>query len=132
MNRKRNKSMRRSVGSGSRILWILKSLLISYVVTALLLFIMAALLYKFDLDERAVSAGIVAIYVLSALIGGVMLGKMVPQRRFLWGLLLGASYFMVLILITIGVYREIDTTGIHLLTTFALCAGGGMLGGMIS
>lgn len=57
----------------------------SYIVTGVLLLVLAMLLYKFELDEKTVSAGIVAIYVASTLIGGLVLGKMAKVRMFFVG-----------------------------------------------
>ncbi len=112
--------------------WILKSLLLSYALTGALLLVLAMLLYKLDMDEKAVSAGIIAIYITATLIGGLAIGKMAKTRKFLWGLILGILYFALLILITIGVYRTLDGAAASLVTTFFLCAGGGTIGGMIS
>lgn len=112
--------------------WILKSLLLSYALTGALLLILAMLLYKLDMDEKAVSAGIVAIYITATLIGGLVIGKMAGTKKYLWGLILGILYFALLILITIGVYRTLDGAAASLITTFLLCAGGGTIGGMIS
>lgn len=113
-------------------LWILKSLLTSYVITGILLLALAMLIYKLDMDERMVSAGIVAIYVTATLFGGLVIGKMAKTRRFFWGLLLGVLYFSFLLVITLGVYRTLDGAMNNFVTTFLLCAGGGMIGGMIS
>ena len=52
-----------------------KALLASFIVTGILLFILTFLLYKFDWDEQKVTAGIVAIYVISTFVGGFILGK---------------------------------------------------------
>lgn len=112
--------------------WILRSLLLAYVLTGILLLALAMLLYKMDLDEKAVSAGIVAIYITATLVGGIAIGKMAKTRRFLWGMILGILYFALLVLITIGVYRTLDGGAASLATTFLLCAGGGTIGGMIS
>lgn len=124
--------MDKKAGKETKILWMLKALLLSYVVTGVLLLLLALLLYKLQLDEQAVSAGIVAVYVTATLIGGLAAGKMAGRRRFLWGLMTGVFYFLLLLLITFGVYRSLDGSSIHLVTTFILCAGGGMTGGMIS
>ena len=51
------------------IMWILKSLLAAYVVTGILLMILAMALYKFELTEEAVTAGITAVYLLSTFAG---------------------------------------------------------------
>lgn len=115
-----------------KVMWMLKSILASYIVTAVLLLILALLLYKLELGEKVVSAGIVSIYILSTLIGGLIIGKIAQTRRFIWGISLGIIYFLLLLLITLGVYREIATDTSNLITTFVLCIGGGMIGGMIS
>ena len=124
--------MDKKAGKETKILWVLKALLLSYVVTGALLLLLALLLYRLQLDEQAVSAGIVAVYIVARLLGGRTAGKMAKSSRFLWGLVTGALYFVLLILITLGVYRTLDGSGIHMVTTFVLCAGGGMIGGMIS
>lgn len=111
---------------------MLKSLLFSYVVTGMLLALLTVLLYKFELDEQLVSAAIVAIYVLATMAGGLVIGKLVKVRRFLWGLGLGAAYFALLMLITLGVYHTLNGNAANMITAFILCSGGGMIGGMIS
>ena len=45
---------------------------------------------------------------------------------------LGIVYFGLLLLITLGVYRTLNGNAANLMTTFILCAGGGMAGGMLS
>ena len=60
------------------------------------------------------------------------IGKLVKVRRFLWGLGLGAAYFALLMLITLGVYHTLNGNAVNMITAFILCSGGGMIGGMIS
>ena len=116
----------------SPVMWILKALLASYIITGALLALLTVLLYKLELNEKAVSAAIVAVYVISTLIGGIAIGKMAKRKRFLWGIGLGILYFALLMAITLGVYHTLNTDGVNLVTTLILCAGGGMAGGMIS
>ncbi len=115
-----------------KIMWMLKAMLASYIVTGLLLLLLTFLLYQFKLDEQTVVAGIVVIYVVSTFIGGLILGKLTKKRKFLWGSILGGLYFLLLFLISYGIYREFNTNGINAITTALLCVGGGMLGGMVS
>ena len=75
---------------------------------------------------------IVAVYVLSTVVGGIVIGKLVRTRRFFWGLLLGNLYFILLLVITIILYRSLSGNGLNMLTAWILCTGGGMTGGMIS
>lgn len=124
--------MVRRVRKDSKVMWILKSLLTAYLITVILLVILAMLLYKFELNEKIVSAAIVVIYVLSTFAGGFIIGKLVGVRKFLWGLGVGVLYFALLVLITLGVYKTVNSDSVNLLTTLILCAGGGMTGGMLS
>lgn len=111
---------------------ILKALLCAYVVTGILLLVLTLLLYKAGLSEENVNAGIILVYVISTFSGGFVIGKLTGMRKFLWGLLLGVIYFVLLLLISLGIYHSLQADVMNLVTTFLLCAGGGMLGGMIS
>ena len=124
--------MERKIRKDAKVLWVLKSLLVSYIITGIMLMILTVLLYKLELNEKAVSAGIIAIYVVATLAGGLLIGKIAKVKRYLWGLGLGVAYFGLLLLITLGIYHTLEGNGTGLLTTFILCAGGGMIGGMIS
>ena len=119
--------MEKQVQKESKLIWILKSLLAAYLVTGILLVLLTFLLYQFELDEQKVTAGIVVIYVVSTFVG-----KLTKVKRFAWGLTLGVVYFVLLLLISLGIYRGIDGNWSNILTTFLMCAGGGMFGGMIS
>lgn len=114
------------------IMWMVKALLTAYVVTGILLIILALALYKFELNEGAVTAGVTAVYLISTFTGGLVVGKLAKVRRFLWGIVLGILYFALLLLVTVGIYRTFHGSSTEILVTFALCAGGGMAGGMIS
>ena len=124
--------MKNTVAKGTQAIQILKALLASYIVTGILLFILTFLLYKFDLDEQMVTAGIITIYVLSTFAAGFIMGKLKKSRKFIWGLGMGFLYFLLLFGISFGVYRSFDGSAVSVLSTFLLCAGGGMLGGMLA
>ena len=124
--------MEKKLQKDSWVMWILKSLLVYYVITGILLLLLAVALFKFELNEKAVSAAIVAIYIMATLLGGIVIGKFARVRRYLWGLGLGIGYFALLLLITLGVYRTLNGDAVNLVTTLILCAGGGMAGGMLS
>ncbi len=113
-------------------MWILKSLLASYIVTGLLLLLLSFFVYKFETGEELVMASIVAIYVIATFVGGFIIGKLTQVRKFIWGMVIGILYFALLFAISYGVYREFQTNGLNVITTMILCVGGGMLGGMLS
>lgn len=115
-----------------RVKAVLKSLLFSYAVTGIFLMILAFLLFRFNLGEEPVAAGILVIYVASCLLGGFMAGKMVRKDKYLWGILVGTGYFLLLALVSFGVQKSWDMTPARTVTTFLMCLGGGTLGGMLS
>ena len=115
-----------------KVIWWIKSLLASYIVTGILLLVLTFFMSKFELNEKIVSAAIVGIYVVSTLIGGMIIGKLTKSKRYLWGMVLGILYFVLLLLITLGVYRTLNGDSVSIVTSLILCAGGGMTGGMIS
>lgn len=115
-----------------KLLRVLKALLAAFVTSSLMLLLLTFLLYRFDLSEQIIVAGVVFIYLVSTFVGGLALGKMEKVRRVFWGLLLGVLYFVLLLAITLVMYRGLDNNGANLFTTFLLCVGGGMFGGMIS
>ena len=128
----RREQMRKKEQNEVWIMWMVKALLAAYVVTGILLIILALALYKFELNEGAVTAGVTAVYLMSTFTGGLVVGKLAKVRRFLWGIVLGILYFALLLLVTVGIYRTFHGSSTEILVTFALCAGGGMAGGMIS
>ena len=128
----RREQMRKKEQNEVWIMWMVKALLAAYVVTGILLIILALALYKFELNEGAVTAGVTAVYLISTFTGGLVVGKLAKVRRFLWGIVLGILYFALLLLVTVGIYRTFHGSSTEILVTFALCAGGGMTGGMIS
>ena len=124
--------MKHAMERGTQVFQVMKALLASYIVTGILLFVITFFLYKFEWDEQMVTEGIILIYVVSTFVGGFILGKIKKARKFLWGLVMGTLYFALLFLVSFGVYRSFDGNGTNVITTFLLCAGGGMLGGMLA
>lgn len=115
-----------------KVLQILKVLVASYIVTGLVLVLLTTLLYHFEMGESIISAGIIVAYLLSGFFGGFLIGKKQKEKKFLWGALVGAAYFVVLIVISLLVYRKIQGDLGNFITTMVLCVGSGTLGGMIS
>ena len=118
--------------SGVPVAFLLKSLIFSYILTVLMLGVLAFLLYKLQLGEKAVNMAIIVIYVAATALGGFLAGKRMKSRRFLWGLLLGGAYFLILTAVSLIVGKGNIQMGSSFFTTLVLCAGGGMLGGMLS
>lgn len=111
---------------------MLKSLLSAYIITGLLLLFVAFLLYKFQLSEGKVNICIIIIYAVSSFLSGLLEGKMMKTRKFLWGAAAGLLYFVILTLISLAVNQGFAGGSSHFVTTLILCTAGGTLGGMLS
>ncbi|MBE5981173.1 MAG: TIGR04086 family membrane protein [Paenibacillaceae bacterium] len=110
----------------------LRNLLVTYILTGVLLVILALALYRFRLKEGQIRLGVNAVYVITCLFGGILMGKSIKQRRFFWGLLLGLLYFLVLLAVSFMLNRGINGSMNQILTTMAICVASGTAGGMLS
>ncbi len=110
---------------------LLKILLFMYIVTGGLLLLLTVLLSKMQLSEGAVSIGIVAIYVISGFLGGLLAGKRMKSKKFLWGMVMGACYFLVLAIGSVVFHKGLDMEMTRFATTLVLCIASGMVGGMV-
>jgi putative membrane protein (TIGR04086 family) len=115
-----------------KIMSLLTSLIVSYLITGLMLLILALLLYKMNFDEGKVTIGIIAVYIFSCFIGGNIVGRKVGEKKYLWGMILGVVYFVLLLGISTLVQPGSMTGVRYLITSMIMCVGGGMLGGMLS
>lgn len=113
------------------VFFLLKYLLFAYMLTAVMLLLLALLLYKVGLSEGTVSIAISAIYVVSTFTAGLMAGKKLKNRKFLWGMAVGALYFVILAIISLLVNQSVSELGNSFFTTLILCAAGGTMGGML-
>ncbi|MBQ9885562.1 MAG: TIGR04086 family membrane protein [Lachnospiraceae bacterium] len=111
---------------------LLRSLIISYIITIILLLIIALLLYKLKLSSGQLNIGITLTYILSCFIGGFITGKSARLKRYLWGGLGGLLYFLILLLVSFIFSNPLDNGIAQIILVFALCTGGGAMGGMIS
>ena len=111
---------------------VLISLVASYLLSALLLFILTFILYRLKLKESQIAPAVYALYVISCLVGGLLCGKALHSRRFFWGLLTGMLYFLALfaasILLRHGQVPEFS----RMMPVLACCAAGGTVGGILS
>ena len=112
--------------------FIIKCMLGAYILTAGLLLLLAFILYRFGLSEKVVSVCIIAIYIVVTFLAGLLAGKREGKRKFLWGLLMGVLYFGILTAVSLVVNKGLEDVAGNMLTVFFLCAGSGMLGGMVS
>ena len=112
-------------GDALRFLIILVGML---VVSALVLAVVTA----FMLKAGIISGGVIAAYVVSALLGGFCIGQVKGRQKFLWGLLIGLCYFLVLFLTGKMIYHSGADFGFQTVSSGMICAVAGMIGGMLA
>ena len=110
-------------GDALRFLIILVGML---VVSALVLAVVTAFMLKGHM-----TAGLAA-YVVSALLGGFCIGQVKGRQKFLWGLLIGLCYFLVLFLTGKMIYHSGADFGFQTVSSGMICAVAGMIGGMLA
>lgn len=111
---------------------VMGAMLWSLLMTGILLAAAAFLLWKTDLSPNTQKIIVLILYVLSAGTGGFAVGKMQKERKFLWGLLVGVLYFLILLLIH-GIFGGLS--GIfwkNVVTVAVICSMSGTLGGMLA
>lgn len=110
---------------------ILKELLLQVVLSGVLVIILAFFVFRFSLGDGAIKFMILAIYGICSLIGGLILGRSMERRKFLWGLIAGAVYIGLIIGISFAVQGNVGNGLISMGVGIAVCLGCGTFGGMI-
>lgn len=113
-------------------LHIIKALLWAYILTGGLLLLLALFVLRFGLSEKAVSLVIIGIYIGVTFFAGFFMGKKLKTKKFMWGLLVGSLYFLILIILSLAVNHSFKDVATNFFSVLVMCAGSGMLGGMLS
>lgn len=108
-----------------------KGVVLAYIISALVLVVLAFLMYKMELSESVVRGAIIFAYVVSCFVSGMVVSANREGRRYLWGLLQGVIYYVILLVVSMICNRAVFTQIPGILPALFLCAFGGMLGGMV-
>ncbi len=111
---------------------MMKTLFLMYAVTLILLLLLALILFKMEPQEIVCKIWLIAVYIISGLLGGFLIGKRRKTQKFLWGFFVGVFYFLILFAVSLLLYKGLTGDWMHLITTMVLCAASGTVGGMIS
>lgn len=105
--------------------------LTALVTTVVLLLITAVLLDKLSLSEHTVRLLIYIVYIISGFSAGYVAGKWKKEKKFLWGLLAGLVWLVIVLIISICMNGTNMNPG-ELFPAIVCMIGGGMLGGMLA
>lgn len=111
---------------------VAKTIVVTAIVTIAMLMILALLLLKVGFEDKTVLIGIGIIYFAANMAGGFIIGKVKGKRRFIWGLAVGITYFLVLSLVSFLVTGQVYQGDMPVIAGLLCCVGGGFIGGIIS
>lgn len=109
-----------------------KVMILEAVLSVILLCAFALVLQKMQPAESVVTMGIKLLYVLVNFIGGMLIGKIMSQRKFLWGVVTGLGYFVIISLLSFVMHQGFYADIHNALTICLLCMAGGTVGGMLA
>ena len=105
--------------------------LISVMISAVGMVLASLIFYAVGEGQNRIRVSVYVVVVLAVLIGGIYAGHRIGYRRFLWGLALGAIYYVSLCLISVASGCMTAAGWQFCLPFVLLCLGSGMLGGML-
>lgn len=118
--------------NGMKIMAVLRNLILMYILTAACLLLLSFGVYKLELSEAVVGIFVIVIYLAVTFLGGLLTGKKVKEKKFLWGALFGFLYILIVMLASLVMHKEFDVMSTKAVTSMVLCVCGGLLGGMFS
>ncbi len=124
--------MNRENNISSLILPIVKTALAVIFFTFAMIFLLAVIIFKFHINDSVINNCILVIYFLANFIGGLIIGKVKKEKKFLWGFLTGLTYFIILSIASFIVLQSFYSAPLPAVFAFLCCILGGMAGGMIS
>lgn len=116
----------------SKAMLILKVLVAAYIITGIGLLVLSLFLLKLKISNSTLGIGVICIYILSTFVSGFIIGKITRDRKYFWGFIMGFAYFMILTIVSFIVNRSLYQDFNHAMAVLGICAGSGMLGGMLS
>lgn len=115
----------------NKVVSIFKVLLMEFLCSAVLLALVALLMYKAGIDQSVTIILVGVVYFVTTFVGGLVMGKAQREKRLIWGIAMGILYIAILMLIAVLIKSEL--VGSHQLVVCIACSiFGGALGGMFS
>ena len=111
---------------------MVKSLIAGYVITLLLLGLLTYIMRKLILDEKAVDNIIFGIYMAGSFTGAMLSAWMIKKRRVVTGIIYGAVYITVLLLIAAIMKKQAPDSCDSIAMSVAASVVAGAFGGFFS
>ena len=105
------------MGPEKKVLYIVQSLVAAYIVTGLLLCLLAFIVYQSNTGTKMANLGITLTYIFASILAGIFVGVL---------------YFAILTLISVVFQENTVIFSTERITALFLCIAGGTLGGMLA
>ena len=105
---------------------------IMFLFSLFLLGLLSVIVWKMDGAGNVLSAGVVVVYILTNFLGGLLLGKVMGQQKFFWGVVIGACYYAILLAAGVLLAGTKIPGNMQLISGGMIFVISGMLGGMIA
>lgn len=115
----------------NKIVSILKVLLLEFIVSMVLLLVIAFVMYQSGMGQGTARILILGVYLISTFLGGMIIGKAQKSRRLIWGTMAGILYLLVLLIVSVIVNSGLTGEN-NIILSAVCCILGGCLGGMSS
>lgn len=113
-------------------IYLLKGLIFSTLILALAVLLLALLMMKTGWGDSVMYPMLIVFFCLAVFFGGRYFAKHAPSKRFIWGILFGAAFFALYLIVNYFLSGN-DTLLSENAMTFLLAAvGSGCVGGMLS
>ena len=110
--------------------YLLKGLLVSTLVLGIVILLLALLLMKTGWGDAVIYPMLLVFFGIATLLGGRCFATHASSRRFLWGILFGAVFFSLYLIVS-ALFSGNDTLISENAMSFLLTSlAGGCLGGM--
>ena len=114
------------------IVYLLKGLLFSTILMALMVVLLAFVMFKAQLGDSTMSTLLVIAFCLSTFTGAWYFAKHAKAKRFLWGLGFALAFFCLYLLLTVSLSPDFHVQIERMITMLAFSLISGCVGGMLS
>lgn len=110
----------------------LKETLIQMIISTVLLALIAFVVLKISPSVATIKIMVLIIYGIASFCGGVIVGKVMESRKFVWGALAGLIYFAIIFLTSLISKGSVSSGSVGLFSGCIVSVVAGTIGGMLS
>ena len=110
---------------------ILKGVMTGFIITVILFVFYALLLTYTTITEKNMSVIVTVCMIMSVIVSGIISGKGINEKGWLWGMVTGLVYAALVIIIGVLTVEEGIEIGASSVSMLFMCVAAGGLGGMI-